>query len=212
MGESERKDIHRIGILGGTFDPVHIGHLILGEEARFQLGLEKILFMPSHNPPHKTDRAGRAADAQRVEMLRLAIASNPHFELSMTEMERPGLSYTYQTLEVLNMASPGTEFVLIIGGDCLFDFETWMKPERIAAGASMAVGSRGLHSAEELTEKAAELTDRYGARIYILDLNPVSVSSSMLRDYLSFGRSLRYYVPPEVLSYMEKEKLYRGTR
>lgn len=208
MDELERKDNPKVGILGGTFDPVHIGHLILGEESRFQLGLNRILFMPSHNPPHKTDRAGRASDMQRVEMLRLAIASNPHFELSMTEMERPGLSYTYQTLEHLNKVSPETEFILIIGGDCLFDFETWMKPERIAAGASIAVGSRGLHSTDELLGRAAELTEKYGARIYMLDLNPVSVSSSMLRDYRSRGRSLRYYVPREVLSYMEKEKLY----
>ena len=209
MKNKDRSTDHRIGILGGTFDPVHIGHLILGEETRIELGLEKVLFIPSHNPPHKRNRIGRASDAQRVEMLRLAISDNPGFALSMVEMERPGLSYTYQTLELLNQKSPGTEYVLILGADCLFDFDTWMKPERIAAACSIAVGYRDRYDSNVLMRRVEELKNRYGARICLVDSHLVDISSSMLREYCARGRRLTYYVPSQVQMLIEKEGLYK---
>ena len=101
---------HRIGIMGGTFDPIHMGHLILGEKAYEQFRLEKVLFMPSGNPPHKRNRQGRATDEERVEMVRRAIAGNPHFELSLTEMHENGYTYTYHTLEMLKEKNPDTDY------------------------------------------------------------------------------------------------------
>ena len=99
----------KIGIMGGTFDPIHIGHLILGEKTYEQLGLDKIWFMPAGNPPHKRNRAGRATDEQRVAMVERAISGNPHFELSLIEMHDHGLSYTYHTLENLRKQNPDTD-------------------------------------------------------------------------------------------------------
>ncbi|MGN0433508.1 MAG: nicotinate (nicotinamide) nucleotide adenylyltransferase, partial [Bilifractor sp.] len=129
----ERK--RKIGIMGGTFDPIHIGHLILGEAARQQFSLDKVFFMPAGNPPHKRNRAGRAGDEQRVDMVRLAIASNPGFELSLFEMNEDGYSYTYRTLEMLRNKNPDMDFYFIMGADSLFDFDQWREPQRIVNAA-----------------------------------------------------------------------------
>ena len=110
--------------MGGTFDPIHMGHLILGEQSYEQFQLDKVLFMPSGNPPHKRDRAGRASDNQRVDMVRLAIEDNPHFELSLAEMHETGYTYTYRTLEELKEYNPDTDYYFIIGADSLFVFCT----------------------------------------------------------------------------------------
>ena len=119
------KKMKKIGIMGGTFDPIHMGHLILGEKAYEQLGLDKVLFMPCGNPPHKRNRKGRATDEQRAKMVRLAIEDNPHFELSLIEMHEEGYTYTYRTLEQLNVENPDTEYYFIIGADSLYNFDTW---------------------------------------------------------------------------------------
>ena len=118
----------RIGIMGGTFDPIHMGHLILGEKAYEQFQLDKVLFMPSGNPPHKKNRQGRATDEQRVEMVRRAISDNPHFELSLAEMHENGYTYTYHTLETLKTENPDTDYYFIIGADSLYNFDTWREP------------------------------------------------------------------------------------
>lgn len=123
--------------MGGTFDPIHIGHLILGEKTYEQLGLDKILFMPAGNPPHKQNRIGRATDAQRVSMVEKAISGNPHFELSLTEMNDKGFTYTYHTLETLKEQNPDTDYYFIIGADSLYDFphgesrQEYVKPVRL---------------------------------------------------------------------------------
>lgn len=119
------KTNRKIGIMGGTFDPIHIGHLILGEAAYEQFGLDEVWFLPAGNPPHKRNRAGQAKDAQRVEMVRRAIASNPHFVLCTKEMKDEGYTYSYRTLEAMRKEHPGTEFYFIIGADSLFYFDEW---------------------------------------------------------------------------------------
>ena len=124
------KTNRKIGIMGGTFDPIHIGHLILGEAAYEQFGLDEVWFLPAGNPPHKRNRAGQAKDAQRVEMVRRAIASNPHFVLCTKEMEDEGYTYSYRTLEAMRKEHPGTEFYFIIGADSLFYFDEWKKTSR----------------------------------------------------------------------------------
>ena len=139
------KATKKIGIMGGTFDPIHMGHLILGEKAYEQLELDKVLFMPCGNPPHKRNRKGRATDEQRAEMVRLAIEDNPHFELSLIEMHEEGYTYTYRTLEQLNVENPDTEYYFIIGADshtCTYGalgaFSTGVGSTDMAAG--MATG------------------------------------------------------------------------
>ena len=116
-----KKERRRVGIMGGTFDPIHIGHLILGESAWQQFCLEKVLFMPSGNPPHKRVRDG-ASNWQRVEMVRLAIRSNPHFELSLEEMHEQGYVYTKETLRRLRKQHPDTDYYFILGADSVLTF------------------------------------------------------------------------------------------
>ena len=174
--------------MGGTFDPIHMGHLILGEQSYEQFQLDKVLFMPSGNPPHKRDRAGRASDNQRVDMVRLAIEDNPHFELSLAEMHETGYTYTYRTLEELKEYNPDTDYYFIIGADSLFAFDEWMEPERICRACTLVVAVRDHASYAELNR---------------------DVSSHQIRQWISKEKSLKYYVPDKVISYMKENGIYR---
>ena len=177
------KATKKIGIMGGTFDPIHMGHLILGEKAYEQLGLDKVLFMPCGNPPHKRNRKGRATDEQRAEMVRLAIEDNPHFELSLIEMHEEGYTYTYRTLEQLNKANPDTEYYFIIGADSLFNFDTWMEPERICQEAVLVVATRDHTPLKELDQQMQLLSQKYNGNFIRLDTMNIDVSSELLRSW-----------------------------
>lgn len=204
MGEKCRK----IGIMGGTFDPIHIGHLILGEKAYEQLGLEKVLFMPSGNPPHKKNRKGRASDEQRVEMVARAIAPNPHFELSTIEMHEEGYSYTYRTLEQLNAENPDIEYYFIIGADSLFSLDDWMKPDRICAACTVVVATRNHTPVGKIDVEMKRLSEKYHGNFIRLDTLNIDVSSQILRRWVQEGKSIRYYCSDSVISYIESQQIY----
>lgn len=205
---SEKKK--RIGIMGGTFDPIHIGHLILGETAYHQFHLDRILFMPAGNPPHKKFRENRATDRQRVDMVRLAIASNPHFSLSLEEMHREGYTYTYRTLERLKDQNPDTEYYFILGADSLYTFDEWREPERILRACTILVGTRNHTSDEKLDRVIGELEDKYQGNIQKLESLNIDISSEMIRSWIEKGRSLAYYVPDQVIDYIQKNNIYKG--
>ena len=198
----------KIGIMGGTFDPIHMGHLILGEQSYEQFQLE-VLFMPSGNPPHKRDRAGRASDNQRVDMVRLAIEDNPHFELSLAEMHETGYTYTYRTLEELKEYNPDTDYYFIIGADSLFAFDEWMEPERICRACTLVVAVRDHASYAELNQEIQRLSARYNGNFALLDTMNIDVSSHQIRQWISEEKSLKYYVPDKVISYMKENGIYR---
>ncbi len=204
---SEKKK--RIGIMGGTFDPIHIGHLILGETAYHQFHLDNVLFMPAGNPPHKQDRENRATDSQRVEMVRLAIASNPHFTLSMEEMHREGYSYTYRTLERLKKRYPDTEYYFILGADSLYTFDEWKEPARILGACTILVGTRNHTSDEKLDRVIEQLEEKYHGKIEKLESLNIDISSKMIRSWIEKGRSLAYYVPDQVIEYIQKNNIYK---
>lgn len=204
---SEKKK--RIGIMGGTFDPIHIGHLILGETAYHQFQLDKILFMPAGNPPHKQARENRATDRQRVDMVRLAIASNPHFSLSLEEMHREGYTYTYRTLERLKKQNPDTEYYFILGADSLYTFDEWREPGRILGACTILVGTRNHTSDEKLDRAIQHLEKKYQGSIQKLESLNIDISSKMIRSWIEEGRSLAYYVPDQVIDYIEKNKIYK---
>ena len=206
MGNKKKK----IGIMGGTFDPVHMGHLILGEKAYEQLNLDKVLFMPSGNPPHKKNREGRATDEQRVEMVRRAISDNPHFELSLEEMHADGYTYTYHTLEKLKNKNPDTEYYFIIGADSLYNFDTWMKPERICKACTLVVASRNYGENDDLGQQIMHCAQTYNGIFLCLDIMNVDVSSQQLRQWILEGHSVRYYVPDSVISYIREQHIYLG--
>lgn len=199
----------RIGIMGGTFDPIHMGHLILGEKAYEQLKLDKILFMPSGNPPHKKDRTGRASDEERVEMVRRAISGNPHFELSLIEMNERGYTYTYHTLEALKGKNPDTDYFFIIGADSLYNFETWMEPARICQACTLVVATRNHTPIMELSREMTRLSDKYHGIFLRLDTMNIDVSSEILRDWIRKKQSVRYYMQDSVIAYIEERQIYR---
>ena len=198
----------RTGIMGGTFDPIHIGHLILGETAWQQFELDRVLYMPAGNPPHKRDREGRASNEERLDMVRLAIEGNPHFELSTLEMNPEGYTYTYRTLERMKKESPDEELFFIIGADSLRDFDTWMMPERICAACTLIVACRNHIDKTTLDRMIEGVRVRYHASIYRLDSENLDISSHDLRDFVRKGRSVRYYVPDSVETYIKERHIY----
>ena len=206
MSERSKK----IGILGGTFDPIHTGHLILAEEAFCQLDLDKVWIMPNGNPPHKQRRTGGASDFDRTEMVRLAISGNDHFELSLEEMNRREMHYSYHTLEDLKKRFPDTAFYFIIGADSLFTFESWMKPERICRTCVLAAAVRDHATKDEMEKQAGLLREKYGAEIVLMENPNIDISSSWVRSRAARNRSIRYYVPDAVRNYILERNIYSG--
>ncbi|MCI9545342.1 MAG: nicotinate-nucleotide adenylyltransferase [Lachnospiraceae bacterium] len=204
MGESKRK----IGIMGGTFDPIHIGHLILGEKAYEQFGLEKVLFLPAGNPPHKKIRPGRATDSQRIEMVKLAIADNAHFELSLIEMQEQGYSYTYRTLERMKREYPDEDYYFIIGADSLFTLEKWREPGRICQNCKIAVAVRDHTDPVTLEQEMERISEKYGGIFVRMDTPNVDISSALIRKCISAEETIRYYVPDPVRDYIYKNRIY----
>ena len=164
--------------------------------------------MPSGNPPHKINRTGRASDKQRVEMVRRAIAGNPHFVLSLLEMHEVGYTYTFRTLEMLKKQNPDTDFYFIIGADSLYNFHTWMKPERICQACTIVVATRNHTSTKELDQKIESVSRTFGGTFLRLDTMNIDVSSEMLRSWVKERKSLRYYVPDSVIAYIEEQEIY----
>jgi len=199
----------KVGIMGGTFDPIHIGHLILGESAFHQFGLDKILFMPSGNPPHKQQRQGGASNEERIEMVRRAIAANEHFELSLEEMHEQGYIYTKETLKRLREQNPDTEYYFIMGADSLMSFETWRDPQEICRLCVIVVAVRDHMSTEELDRQMKHLRELFHADIRKLSSLNIDISSRTIRNWTAQGRSCRYYLPDAVISYIEQQGIYQ---
>jgi nicotinate-nucleotide adenylyltransferase len=198
----------RIGILGGTFDPVHVGHIFIAEEARIRLELEKVLFIPAGNPWLKVnDRITPAWE--RVEMVRLAIAKHERFVLCTVEVERSGPSYTAETLEVLRGKFPDDEFYLIFGRDSFTELPLWRDPERIVAMAKLVVVPRIGTNLPELSEVAAKVAGLSSERVVTLDSPMIGISSSGIRERVSRGLPIDYLVPGEVDKYIVAHELYR---
>ena len=197
----------RIGIFGGTFDPVHIGHLILAEQCRTQAGLDEVWFVPSAQPPHKEKNVTRFE--QRCEMLELAIAGHPAFKVDRIEKERAEPSYTAVTLEQLHARHPDHEFFLLLGSDCLPDLPGWYEPRKVIAQAGLIVVPRPgvmLWTAERLA--AALGVDVSAVRFRFVACPPIDLASRELRRSVADGMSVRYMVPRAVEEYIRDRKLF----
>ena len=200
----------RIGILGGTFDPIHNGHLALGKQAYEEFGLERIWFMPSGTPPHKKDHRITEGKMRR-DMVMLAIADIPCFLYSDFEMEREGNTYTAQTLTLLKEERSEDGFYFIIGADSLYEIEHWYHPEQVMARATLLVAGRAYKEAKRsLDQQIAHLIARYGARILPLHCGEMDVSSADLRRMAMEGKNISSYVPGEVADYIRRNRLYQG--
>ena len=205
---SEASVAGRIGILGGTFDPPHIGHLWLATLAADALGLDRVLFMPAAQPPHKPQqRLTRATD--RLLMTRLAIQGEAQFGLTMIEMERPGPSYTIESVEQLQEAYPGAQLFLLMAADSLRQIDSWREPDRLLSMLEWAVGPR---PGTEMPDPEG-LAARFGSassRIHLLDGPSLDVSSSQIRERVASGRAIRYLVPRAVEELIAARRLYRS--
>lgn len=195
----------KIGIMGGTFYPIHNGHLMLAEHAFRQFCLDKIWFMPNKMPPHKSDREISLMTEHRVEMIRRAIADHPEYELQLYEIEHTTVSYSYKTLEHFQTAYPDDEFYFIIGADSLFMFDTWVHPERIAATCVILAAFRDGASRERMKEQIASLNQRYNGDFRLLDTPYLDVSSTEIRRC---ERGVRDKIPESVWSYMKEHRLF----
>jgi nicotinate-nucleotide adenylyltransferase len=195
-----------IGVLGGTFDPIHIGHLIIAEEARVKLGLSKVLFVPAGQPWLKQDRDITAA-VHRIEMVRRAIADNPYFELSTLEVERSGPSYTVDTLTMLRkeLGSRASLF-FILGRDTFAELPLWKEPQKVIQLCRLVVpprlGSRDLKHSEKVIPGMLD-------RVIQLAMPVIGISSSEIRRRIAQGLSIRYLVPPEVEKYITEHRVYQ---
>jgi len=198
----------RIGILGGTFNPPHLGHLICGQEAYLQLGLDRVTLIPARIPPHKPveDEPGAG---HRLELCRLAIRGDEErLAVSDLEIVRDGPSYTVDTLEELHSRSPEDELFLIVGGDIAAGLPSWRAPERVLSLATVAVAERRGTSRAAVDEALDALPS--GERARFFRMPRIGISSTMLRDRVRVGQPIKYYVPDAVASYIERHHLYAG--
>lgn len=200
-------NLKKIGIMGGTFNPVHKAHLVLAEKAYEQFELEKVLFMPSKNPPHK-DLKNIISDEHRTNMISLAIADNPYFALSKLELERGGTTYTVDTLEYLTNHELDKMFYFIIGADSLFQLETWREPAKILKMAKVVAGSRYNLSNESILNQIHHLNTIFNTNIELLEIPTIDVSSKHIRESVENHQSISNYVPDSVEKYIYKHNLY----
>ena len=198
----------RIGIIGGTFDPIHIGHLIIAQNAVTQYHLDQILFIPTGHSPHKDDKEIEQS-AHRLEMIRLSIKNNPDFYFSAMEINAARTSYTYLTLQELHLTYPDWELYFIMGADSLDYLDKWMEPAEICRLATLLVAIRDDLDMNRIKDKAAELKRLYEADIRPIITPNVSVSSHNIRERVAKGEPIRYLVTPEVEEYIAHQCLYQ---
>jgi nicotinate-nucleotide adenylyltransferase len=199
-------ELPRLGVFGGTFDPPHIGHLILAQIACDALNLERVLFVPAAQPPHKQDQRVTAA-LHRFAMLQRAVQGNPRFEVSRVDMDRQGPHYTSDMLSILRAQHRSYELFFLMGADSLNELTTWRAPEWILAQATLAVMRRP-NTAINLEALAARLP-AVRERVVIVDAPLIEISASTLRETVRKGHSIRYQVPDAVLEYINQQRLYR---
>ena len=202
----------RTALFGGSFNPVHDGHLLLADEVREQLALARVVFMPAGVPPHKP-AAEVAPAADRFAMVKLAIADNPAFEVSDLELRRAGPSYTVDTLEALGV--PASELFLVIGSETFLDLLSWREPRRVAALCRLAVVPRTGSAFDPDGEAARKVVREIGLErddVRVVHATSLSLSASELRARAAAGRSLRYRVPPAVATYIADHRLYGWPR
>lgn len=197
----------KLGVLGGTFDPIHIGHLVLAEEVRVRLGLDEVLFVPAGNPWFKADVPITAVE-HRLRMVRLAIKDKPHFKLSTMEVERPGRAYTVDTMaELRGTLDSGGELFFILGWDNLRGLPRWREPERLITLCRLvAVPRVGEQAPDQNTLETA--IPGLSKRVIMLDKPQIAVSASLVRERVAAGRSISHLVPQAVERYIGEHKLY----
>ncbi len=198
----------KIGIMGGTFNPIHFGHLLLAEQAMETMSLDEVLFIPSGSPYMKN--VSSILDGKlRAQMTALALAGHPSFHLNTMEIDRQGATYTYETLLTLRDQNPDNEYYFIMGADSLLTVETWKHPDIILQNCIILAAVRGTGTEYRLQKIASHLIYEYQADIRILPARFIDISSSEIRSRIAGGRSVRYMLPDKVIDYINENQLYR---
>ena len=199
----------KIGIMGGTFDPIHIGHLLLGMFAYEDFGLDEIWFLPNGNPPHKQTKEGEEALQHRIEMVRLAIRDVPYFKLCLHEANEKDHSYTYKTMQELRELYPEHTFYFILGADSLFAIEEWRYFREIFPTCTILAAMRDDKDVVDMLKQIDYLKENYQADISLLRAPLLEISSTTLRQRASLGKSVAYMVPQAVDANIRKHALHR---
>lgn len=202
----------RLGVMGGTFDPIHYGHLVTAEEARHQFRLDQVIFIPSGHPPHKEER--KSLDAEyRYLMAVIATASNPRFSVSRMEIDRPGPSYTIDTVRELHrLYGRNTDIFFITGADAILEILTWKEPEKVLEECTFIAATRpgyDLHRLEECLPESEKAGHGANPRVLVMEIPALAISSTDIRRRVREGRSIRYLVPEGVAEFIEKNGFYR---
>ncbi len=197
----------RLGILGGTFNPPHVGHLVCAQEAHAQLGLDRVLLMPANIPPHK-EIAGDPGATRRLELCELAIEGDERFAVSDLELRRPGPSYTVATLRELHDQAPQDELTFIVGGDMAKSLPSWREPDAILELARIAIAERTGAERDQIREALAALPAATDDRIIFFDMPRIDISSSTIRERVAAGRPIRHLVPDAVAERLAADGLY----
>jgi nicotinate-nucleotide adenylyltransferase len=197
--------VARVGLLGGTFNPPHLGHLVCASQALAALQLDRVLLVPVHEPPHKAPDSDPGVE-HRVELCRRAVAGDERLAVSLVDAEIPGPSYTVDTLSRLHDRCPGDQLTFIVGGDMAFSLPTWREPEAILELAELGVAEREGVRRADIAERLADIgTDN----VRFFDMPRLDISSSQIRRMVAAGRPIRYLVPDAVADYIEQARLYR---
>jgi len=195
----------RLGIYGGTFDPIHYGHLLLAERCREALQLDEVWFIPAGNPPHKQGRVTTPAKA-RAEMVEFAVSGFPEFRVSRMEMERGGPSYTVQTLELIRASDPSREVFLLMGADSIAELVTWREPARILELSQVVAVNRAGESPD--LSSLSDLLQQTGRTVRTVEMPAMGVSASEIRSRVARQFSIRFLTPRPVEMYIRQHKLY----
>lgn len=195
----------RLGLLGGTFNPPHIGHLVCATQALAQLELDRVLLVPVHEPPHKGIEADPGV-AHRVELCRRAVVGEERLEVSLVDAEVPGPSFTVDTLRRLHERCPGDDLTFLVGGDMALSLPSWREPEAILELAELGVAER---EGVRRTDIAERLSGFAVQRVRFFDMPRLDISSSLIRRYVAAGRPVRHLVPDAVAAYVDEAGLYR---
>ncbi len=197
----------RLGLLGGTFDPIHYGHLLLAAQCKEQCKLKEVCFIPSGDPPHK-EKTKITAAKKRVEMLEFATACDPSFTISQIELNREGTTYTVDTLRAIQTERPDAELFFLMGADSLDDLPTWKEPKEIVKLATIVAVNRGDDPLPTIDNITAALGEEVASRIQFVTIPGVEFSSSDIRQRIAEDRCIRYMVPRAIEAYIWEQRLY----
>lgn len=202
--------MRKIGILGGTFNPIHNGHIHIGKEALKALDLEKVIFVPTGRPHHKLNDAALINENLRYRMVSLAIQGKKGFDLSDYEINKKGFSFTYETLRYFNKIYKDSQLYFISGADCLIDIYTWKNVQDIFARASLVVFNRPGFSKEDIIKQKKKVEEDFHTKIITLDVEPLKISSTDIRNAVKNHGEIKDEIPKAVMNFIKEHNLYES--